>query len=315
MRQKSLRNLSPFLDFEAAARWNSFKLAAKELNKTAAAVSQQIKSLEQQLGFALFERHPRHICLTAKGRELAATTQRALADLNQKVAALREGPEENVLRLTAPHSLAMKWLIPEFPEFTRRYPGIDLRFDISDDLVDMSSGAADIALRICEQSQWGDSLLLAEEMLIAVYSPKLRTPPLHSDELDSVPLLYQESPEQWIQWLSQNRAIDGQHHFAQNFSHSGVLVQSAVAGHGVALVPYIIARDDLEMGLLQEVEGKPLFTHCGIYLLSNQALAEDEKVQAFTGWIQPLFEELQREMDARKSPLQRIHAPAAYRTS
>ena len=67
---KPLRSLSGLIDFECAARWGSFKLAARELHKTPAAVSLQVKQLEEAIAFPLFVRHPRHIALTAKGEEL-----------------------------------------------------------------------------------------------------------------------------------------------------------------------------------------------------------------------------------------------------
>ena len=109
---KPLRSLSGLIDFDCAARWGSFKLAARELHKTPAAVSLQVKQLEENVGFALFVRHPRHIALTEKGQELAITTSGMLADLRAKVAALQRGDEEAVLRISTTHSFAIKWLVP-----------------------------------------------------------------------------------------------------------------------------------------------------------------------------------------------------------
>jgi len=96
---KPLRSLSGLIDFECAARWGSFKLAAQELHKTPAAVSLQVRQLEENVGFALFVRHPRHIALTEKGRELAVATARMLGDLRARLAALQAGDEEAVLRI------------------------------------------------------------------------------------------------------------------------------------------------------------------------------------------------------------------------
>src|SRR3954468_10401053 len=101
---KPLRSLSGLIDFDCAARWGSFKLAARELHKTPAAVSLQVKHLEESVGFALFVRHPRHIALTDKGQELAFSVARMLADLRAKVGALQGGDEEAVLRISTTHS-------------------------------------------------------------------------------------------------------------------------------------------------------------------------------------------------------------------
>jgi LysR family glycine cleavage system transcriptional activator len=103
---KPLRSLSGLIDFDCAARWGSFKLAARELHKTPAAVSLQVKQLEEAIGFPLFVRHPRHIALTAKGQELAIVVARMLADLRGKVAALQRGDEEAVLRFSTSQSFA-----------------------------------------------------------------------------------------------------------------------------------------------------------------------------------------------------------------
>ena len=104
---RPLRSLSGLIDFDCAARWGSFKLAARELHKTPAAVSLQVKQLEEAVGFALFVRHPRHIALTAKGQELAIAVARMLADLGAKVAALQRGSDEAVLRISTTHSFAI----------------------------------------------------------------------------------------------------------------------------------------------------------------------------------------------------------------
>src|SRR3954468_22291258 len=100
---KPLRSLSGLIDFDCAARWGSFKLAAQELHKTPAAISQQVKHLEESVGFALFIRHPRHITLTEKGQELAISVGRMLSELRSKIGALQAGNEESVLRISTTH--------------------------------------------------------------------------------------------------------------------------------------------------------------------------------------------------------------------
>jgi LysR family glycine cleavage system transcriptional activator len=110
----------------------SFQRAARELHKTPAAVSQQIKQLEHSLGFALFARYPRHVAITDKGRELAGTVSRMLGELRAKVGALQDGDDELVLRISATHSFAIKWLVPRLHRFTALHPRLDLRVDASD---------------------------------------------------------------------------------------------------------------------------------------------------------------------------------------
>src|SRR4051794_10687393 len=134
---KPLRSLSGLLDFDCAARWGSFRLAAQELHKTPAAISQQVKHLEQALGFALFIRHPRHITLTEKGQELAVSVARMLSELRAKIDALQGGGEETILRISTTHSFAIKWLVPRLDRFTKLYPELDIRIDSNDRMVDL----------------------------------------------------------------------------------------------------------------------------------------------------------------------------------
>ena len=156
---KPLRSLSGLIDFDCAARWGSFKLAAQELHKTPAAISQQIKHLEESVGFALFIRHPRHITLTAKGQELSITVRRMLGDLRAKIGALQGGDEESILRISTTHSFAIKWLVPRMHRFTKLYPELDIRIDSNDAPVDLEDDSTDVAVRYGPVSD-GDPALL-----------------------------------------------------------------------------------------------------------------------------------------------------------
>ena len=287
----ALRNLSGFIDFECAARWNSFKLAAKELHKTPAAVSQQIKLLEQQLGFALFVRLPRRVALTDKGEALAATVSRCLGELGETVESLRTGGGENIVRITVPHSLSLKWLVPRLSDFSRQHPAIDLRIDSSDEYVDVEAGACDLALRITRHTS--DALVLGRETFVAVYSPVLqrRGRALDMGSLNRLPLLYQASPQDWLKWLQLNKALTGKHNFHRSFSHSGILVQAAVAGQGIALTPYLIAHEDLQQGRLVQLAATPLPTDCYYCALSAPGRPNATSIGVFRDWLQAQFEQ------------------------
>lgn len=307
---QALRSLSGFIDFECAARWGSFKLAAKELHKTPAAISQQIKQLEQQLGFPLFVRYPRHIALTDKGQQLASTVASCLAELSARVTALRACAEQGVVRISLPHSLSMKWLVPRLADFSLKHPAIDLRIDTRDEKIDIDSGLCDMALRITTTMRSPNAQLLGREQLIAVYSPKLEKPrqPLTAASLNELPLLYQQNPETWLQWMQLNQLLSGKHNFSRNFSHSGVLVQAAVAGQGLALVPYIIAHEDLQQGTLKVLPGKPLDTDCYYYALVAAYRTEADSVVAVKGWLAQQFEQCLRDSPFAAEPRQETAA-------
>jgi LysR family transcriptional regulator, glycine cleavage system transcriptional activator len=284
---KPLRSLSGLLDFEAAARWGSFKLAAQELHKTPAAVSLQVKQLEELLGFALFVRHPRHIALTAKGQELAIAVGRLLGELRAKVAALQRGDEEAVLRISTTHSFAIKWLVPRMPRFTKLHPELELRLDSNDARVDIEDDAVDVAIRYGPVKD-GDPALLFRERLVPVYSPELLAPgeaALALADLGRFPLLCERTPEAWLQLLQENRALKGRYDFSRVFTHWGVLAQAAVAGQGIALVPYGIAFQDILAGSLRVLPCRSAPFGNGYRLLVNPHKEASPKIRYFRDWI------------------------------
>jgi LysR family glycine cleavage system transcriptional activator len=284
---KPLRSLSGLIDFDCAARWGSFKLAARELHKTPAAVSQQVRHLEESVGFALFVRHPRRIALTEKGQELAIAIARMLSDLRGKVGALQRGDEESVLRISTTHSFAIKWLVPRMHRFTRLYPELDIRIDSNDAPVDLEADSTDVAVRYGPVRD-GDPALLFRERLVPVYSPELLEPgqsELLLSDLPSYRLLVEKSPENWLQLLNENKALKGKYDFSRGYSHWGVLVQAAVAGQGVALVPYGIACQDIASGALRQIACRSAPFGSGYRFLANPHKESMTKVKRFREWV------------------------------
>lgn len=284
---KPLRSLSGLLDFDCAARWRSFKLAAQELHKTPAAVSLQVRQLEQALGFDLFVRQPRQITLTNKGQELAATVRRMLAELDRKVAALQGGDEETILRMSTTHSLALKWLVPRLARFTRRWPEIDIRIDSSDTIANMEDGSTDIALRTAYVAA-GDPDLLFQDRLVAVYSPSLLATGEHAIGVVDLPryrLLHDVTTDNWIALLRHNHALKGDYHFSRSFSNYAVMVQSALAGQGIALVSYVLVVDDIRSGALKLVECDSAPCERGYRIVIARDKREMVKVARFCAWL------------------------------
>ncbi|MQA23029.1 MULTISPECIES: LysR substrate-binding domain-containing protein [Telluria group] len=296
---KPLRSLSGLIDFDCAARWGSFKLAAQELHKTPAAISLQVKQLEETVGFELFVRHPRHITLTDKGQELAATVARALGDLRTKVAALQDGDEEKILRISTTHSLAIKWLVPRIHRFTKLYPELDIRIDSSDRLANLEDGSTDAALRF-HPIEDGDPEVLFRERLVAVYSPSLLAPgqeALTLADLQRFPLLHEHSNEEWIQLLRQNSALKGQYDFSRSYSNFAVLAQAALAGQGISLVSYAIAYEDLRTGALKRIVCFSAPYKRGYRLVVSPGKEGTTKIARLRAWLKDEIEEMQRSLE------------------
>ena len=295
---KPLRSLSGLLDFECAARWGSFKLAALELHKTPAAISQQVKHLEEMVGFALFVRHPRHITLTEKGQELAISVGRMLGELRAKIGALQSGDEESVLRISTTHSFAIKWLVPRMHRFTKLYPELDIRLDSNDAPVNLDDDSTDVAVRYGPVSE-GDPDMLFRERLIAVYSPELLGPgqsEITLADLPNFPLLYEKTPESWLQLLNENKA-KGKYDFSRGYSHWGVLAQAAVAGQGIALVAYGIAFQDILKGSLKQINCRSAPFGSGYRFLVNPRKEKMPKVQRFRAWLVAEMNDMRRALE------------------
>ena len=289
--QRPLRSLSGLLDFDAAARWGSFRLAALELNKTPAAVSQQVKQLEQTLGFALFVRHPRHIALTAKGHELAASVARLLQDLRAKVGALQAGEDESVLRVSTTHSFAMKWLVPRLHRYTRQHPDIDLRVESNDKAVLLEEGVCDVALRYGRIAGGTVDDIVHRERMIVVYGSELAAkqghakPPKSLAALLRYPLLYEDTPEPWLRLIERDALPRRRYDFSRSYSHAGLLVQAAVAGLGVALVPCSLAFEDLAAGRLILAPCEPMESAWCYRVLTRPTPHALPKIRQFADWV------------------------------
>lgn len=296
---KPLRSLSGLIDFDCAARWGSFKLAAQELHKTPAAISLQVKQLEETLGFELFVRHPRHIALTDKGRDLAATVNRMLGELRQKVDALQGGDEEKTLRISTTHSLAIKWLVPRISRFTMLYPELDIRIDSSDKISNMEDGSVDVALRFYNVETDGSDVLFRDR-LVAVYSPKLLAPgqdALTLADLQRFPLLYDNSTDDWIKLLKTNHVAKGNYDLSRSYTNFAVLAQAAIAGQGVSLISYAVAYEDLRSGALLQLKCRSAPYPRGYRLIVARGKEEMTKVARFREWLVEETAEMQRALD------------------
>lgn len=296
---KTLRSLSGLIDFDCAARWGSFTLAAQELHKTPAAISLQVKQLEEALGFTLFLRHPRHIALTPKGQELAITVAQILQELRGKVEALRGG-NEHVLRISTTHSFAIKFLAPRLGRFTQQYPEIDIRLDSSERLVDVAHEDVDLAIRHGVITDRPGALY--HDRLVAVYSPALLAAgedELTLADLTRFPLLYDETTDYWVKLLCANGMPEGQFDFSRGFTNLAVAAQAAIAGQGIALVSYSLVCDDIDRGTLRLMRGTSVDYPYGYYFVTTPRKGALPKVASFRGWVEDEVVQMDRALQAR----------------
>lgn len=293
MRYK-LQSLSGLLAFDATARHGSLTLAAKELGRTQSAVSQQVKGLEEQLGFSLFIRRPREVELTPAGRALAKSVKNALEGVDTTVTTLTRRNEPNVIRLSAYHSFAIQWLIPCLPRFNMVHPEIDIRVNADDHQVDVAAEGYDLAIR----GGWLGKLPpgvkpLRVETYMPVYAPSLSGGELITrDNLADYPLVGYEDRSYWNDWLDHNNIQLHEPDFSKTYSHSGLLVQAAIVGAGVGLAPLATAAQALRDGRLRCVGGRPSSNGYCFYTVASEE-PPPEKVAVFIDWLHEEMEQME----------------------
>ena len=227
--------------FEAAARHLSFAKAAAELNVTPAALSYQIKSLEEHLGRPLFRRLNRAVELTEAGRTLSPGATEGFRLLAEAWRSLRRQADSDVLSVTAGPAFTAKWLAPRLFDFARAHPEIDLRFTASLRLMDFDRDEIDVAIRFGVGPDTGlYSLPLAREWVTPVMTPEMARDFPSPESLRDAPLIHDDSiaflspPCDWPAWF-RAMGVDFTPEHGARFSQADHAVDAALAGAGVAL--------------------------------------------------------------------------------
>jgi LysR family transcriptional regulator, glycine cleavage system transcriptional activator len=296
MRQKrfDLPPLDRLEVFEAAARNLSFTRAAAELHLTQSAVSRSIASLEERLGFALFERRHRALLLTERGHSLYTAALEALVRLDDAVARLRAHAAARTVNVTTTLSFASLWLIPRLAGFTRAHPGVDVRIAANNDLLDLDRAGIDVAIRYSASDRAPGAAKLFGEEVFPVCSPALARHSAHPlktlDDLREHVLLHLEDVRAtpwlvWAQWLEAAGAPDLKPAGALRFSHYDQLIQAAVNAQGVALGRTPLLRDHMRAGRLIAPFGRAIVTPRCYYVMRGRRTLDNADVDAFERWL------------------------------
>ena len=246
---RRLPPLNALRAFEAAARHLSFTRAASELNVTQAAISHQIKALEDHLGLSLFRRLNRALMLTEQGQTLFPAVRDALDRLAEAAARLRAREAGGTLTVSTLPSFAVKWLVPRMSHFQDRHPDIDLRISAKEYLVDFARDGIDVAIRF-GRGEWPGVRVewMADEALTPVCSPVLLSGLRSPGDLAHATLLHEDmlplgSFPTWETWLAA-AGVDGvDASRGPRFSHTHLMLQAAMDGRGVALGQMLIVAE------------------------------------------------------------------------
>lgn len=282
----------------SAGRHLNFTKAANEVGLTPAAVSYQIKEIEDQLGMTLFQRTSRTMRLTEAGRVLVDGAVEALEVLGRasgRARKLARGTTQ--LRVTLDATFASKWLMPRIENFARTHPEVELRFDISTELRDFDHDDVDVAVRFGAGRYPGLAAdRLFENVIVPVCSPAL----LRSDKPIAEPrdllahrLVHIDWSRQgltwpnWRMWMTAAGVEDFDDGICVVFSDSSHVIQAALDGNAVALVDFAMVAKDLSQGRLVRpfelgIRIPPEFAY---FLVYPQANAADTRIAAFRSWM------------------------------
>ena len=281
--------------FEASARHRSFSRAAEELNVTPAAISHQIKAMEEYLSAKLFTRANRTLMLTQAGQSLLPGIHKGFTAFNEAMEAFGLYDQTGMLTVAVTPSFAAKWLVHRIEHFNRAYPDVDIRMTTSMNLSDYARDGIEIGVRYGKGDYGG---LLSEHLLsteiIPVCSPRLLTGSRRLEspaDLASVTLLHDDSHRHeemypdWAMWLRAAGAPEVDPTHGLRFDTAGETQNAAVEGVGVALGRTTLVSDDVEAGRLVRLFDLVLPSDFAYWIVYTETSIKRPKVKAFRDWL------------------------------
>ncbi len=292
---RHLPPLNALRAFEAAARHLSFTKAAEELHVTPAAISHQVKALEEQLGLPLFRRLTRGLALTDEGRFYLPRLTEAFDRLAEATAQVRPRGLTGTLTVSVLNSFATRWLLPRLTDFRMRYPDLDVAIHASAARVDFQRDDVDVGIRY-GRGRWPGlraELVLTDQTFPVCSPARLAGPPPLRDiaDLRRQVLLHEgearpdESWVTWEPWIERLGLTDMDWRRGPRFTDASMMMQACIDGLGVAIGRSSLIGQDLAAGRL--VRPFPL-SHPADYaywLVCPAAWAERPKIRAFRNWL------------------------------
>lgn len=276
--------------FEAAARNLSFTKASEELNVTQAAISHQVRTLEEYFGITMFYRSHRRLTLTDAGRRYLPKLTQAFDLVAESYTDLHKDDSFVRLNIKAPSSFSIQWLVPKLTVFQQQYPHVEIRLSAQDNDIDFFPEAFDVEIRYLQgEIDDPNSRLLFKEEIFPVCSPKLvdgEIPLLEPANLAQHTLLHINFyPEDWEMWLKQAGAGEIDSERGHRFDQSGLTLQAAVQGLGVARGRTPIVDRKLADESLVEPFDSRLKSSGGYWLIIKATVEMRKHVEDFTTWI------------------------------
>ncbi|KAA8996687.1 LysR family transcriptional regulator [Affinibrenneria salicis] len=288
MRRKIPSNTS-LMAFEAAARHGSFARAANELSLTEGAISRQIGRLETFLGVMLFERIGNRVRLLPNGERYATQVGELLDRLERDSQYLMGQPGNGAsLDIAAIPTFAMRWLIPRLSRFQQKHPNITVHLAERMEPFVLAESGFDAAIHF-EHPAWTGMRIhrLLNEVLVPVCHPEFLTEGKGTIALDTLPRLHRrQNPEAWQRYSQETGISLTNPAIGARYDLHAMLIEAALAGLGVALVPRLYVETELASGRLAAPwpEGKTIAkTFC--LILPEPIGLSGKPIQEFAQWI------------------------------
>jgi LysR family glycine cleavage system transcriptional activator len=293
--KRNLPPLNALRAFEAAARHLSITLASEELHVTPAAISHQIRLLEDHIGLPVFARNGRGLVLTDAGAAGLKDLQDGFAKLASAMDAIDSLGETGLLTISVAPSFAAKWLLPRLHLFQEQHPEIDVHVSASMQLVDFARERIDLAIRYGAGNYPDLSFeKLLPEAVFPVCSPAylLKHGPLQSPlDLTGLTLLHDDSPDNdpscptWDMWLRASRAADVDATRGPRFNQASLVLEAAILGRGVALAKSTLAAADIAARRLVSPFAATHPIDFAYYIVAPKAKLNLPKVSHFCNWL------------------------------
>lgn len=281
--------------FESAARHLSFVLAADELHVTPAAVSHQVKRLEEYLGIQLFQRLPRGLLLSEIGQQLFVQLRSVFLSLDKAMELVLEDDSHGTLTISVAPVFATKWLVPRLQRFEELYPQIDLRISSTLAMIDFQRHSFDAAVRLGHGDYPGlVAIKLFEESVTPMCSPHILTgdrPLVEPQDLQGQVLLHDESlaldldAPDWRSWLQAANVETVNASHGTRFDQPDQALQAAIDGAGVVLGRRHLASNDIAAGRLVAPFELSLPLGSNFYLVYPDARARKKKIVILQEWL------------------------------
>jgi LysR family glycine cleavage system transcriptional activator len=292
---RRLLHLNGMRAFEAVARHMSFKKAADELGVTPAAVSQQVKTLEDYLGTQLFRRAKRSIFLTETAQAMLPNVREGFDLVAAGLSRGRALRSRRQLVVSVTPSVAAKWLMPRLERFLVRHPELDVRLDATTRLVDFSREDVDVAVRYGSGEYPGLEVVpLMSERAFPVCSAKLlggKPTPREPNDLRHHTLIHDDSMPagsafpNWAAWIEAAGASDVDASRGLHVNASMLAIQAALDGQGVALGRSVLVEDDVATGRLIKPFAVEHPLRFGYYVVHPRRLPRESPVPVFSRWL------------------------------